>query len=131
MNAETILDFFPADLLDEGLTPKGNILTWQQRESCWSPFWHRSILDVLVLDVAGDSRGEFRQSLPETTRFPLQLLAILRQPIRIDVRFRVAIQVLSRGSFRRVLRQGEDRDPIRLVRQPLVHCRRLIHAPVI
>src|SRR5512142_1284150 len=56
-----------------------DILTWPQRESCWSPFWHRSILDVLVLDVAGDSRGEVRQSLPETARVPLQLLASLRQ----------------------------------------------------
>src|SRR3974377_1196713 len=102
-----------------------DVLTRQQRESCWSEFWHRSILDILVLEVAGDSRGELRQPVHETAQFPLQLLAILRQPIRIYVRFQVAIQVLIRVSFRRVLRQVEDLDPIRLVPQPLVHSRPL------
>ena len=90
-----------------------DVLTRQKRESCWSQFWHRSILDVLVLEVAGDSRGEFRQSLHETAQFPLQLLAILRQPIRIDVHFQVAIQVLIRVSFLRVL--GREKTSIRSV----------------
>src|SRR5512142_3113318 len=96
-------------------------ITWAYKPSPSESLWHCSIRDALVLEVAGNSCRELRQSLHEPPQFPSQFLAILRQAVRSDVRFHVPIQVLIRIPFRRVLREGEDLDPIRLVRQPLVH----------
>src|SRR5512143_3943348 len=56
-----------------------DVLTRQERYSCYVQLWHCSILDVLVLEVAGNSCRELRQSLHEPPQFPSQFLAILRQ----------------------------------------------------
>src|SRR5512135_1913003 len=60
------------------------ILTRQERYSCYVQLWHCSIREALVLEGAGNSCRELRQSLHEPPQFPSQFLAILRQAVRID-----------------------------------------------
>src|SRR5205823_6421213 len=61
------------------------VLTRQERCSAKGRFGSSGVLKELVLEVTGDPSGQLAQFLHEPLELARQLLAVLREPIGIDV----------------------------------------------
>src|SRR3954451_22099738 len=91
-------------------TASNLILTRQERSSARERFGSSGVLKELVLEVTGDPSWQLAQFLHEPLELARQLLAVLREPVGIDVGLQIAVQVLVGVPLRRVLRQVEHLD---------------------
>src|SRR5215207_9297192 len=69
------------------------VVTRQERNSGRAGLRSGSVLNELVFEVAGDAAGQFAQFLHEPMEFGPQFLAVLGQPIGIDVPLDVTVEV--------------------------------------